>query len=40
VRGLQDRAGESNGDRDHVHLLVNDPPEVALSRLVNSLKGA
>jgi putative transposase len=24
---------------DHVHLLVNFPPKVALSRLVNSLKG-
>jgi len=30
---------EFNGERDHVHLLVNFPPKVALSRLVNSLKG-
>ena len=28
-----------NGERDHVHLLVHYPPKVALSRLVNSLKG-
>ncbi len=30
---------EFNGEGDHVHLLVNYPPKVALSRLVNSLKG-
>jgi REP-associated tyrosine transposase len=30
---------EFNGDSSHVHLLVNFPPKVALSRLVNSLKG-
>ncbi len=30
---------EFNGEGDHVHLLVNFPPKVALSRLVNSLKG-
>lgn len=30
---------EFNGEADHVHLLVNYPPKVALSRLVNSLKG-
>ncbi len=29
---------EFNGERDHVHLLVNYPPKVALSKLVNSLK--
>ncbi|WP_083934323.1 IS200/IS605 family transposase [Nocardiopsis baichengensis] len=28
-----------NGERDHVHLLVHYPPKIALSRLVNSLKG-
>jgi putative transposase len=28
-----------NGEDDHVHLLVHYPPKVALSRLVNSLKG-
>ncbi len=30
---------EFNGGPDHVHLLVNHPPKVAVSRLVNSLKG-
>ncbi len=30
---------EFNGENNHVHLLVNFPPTVALSRLVNSLKG-
>jgi len=30
---------EFNGEGEHVHLLVNYPPKVALSRLVNSLKG-
>jgi putative transposase len=30
---------ETGWERDHVHLLVSDPPMVALSRLVNSLKG-
>jgi putative transposase len=30
---------EFNGEPDHVHLLVNFPPTVTVSRLVNSLKG-
>lgn len=30
---------EFDGERDHVHLLINYPPKVAISRLVNSLKG-
>ncbi|WP_166387271.1 IS200/IS605 family transposase [Catellatospora methionotrophica] len=30
---------EFNGDINHVHLLVNHPPKVAVARLVNSLKG-
>ncbi|MEL4331031.1 IS200/IS605 family transposase [Shewanella xiamenensis] len=30
---------EFNGEQDHVHLLVNYPPKVAISKLVNSLKG-
>ena len=30
---------EFNGEDDHVHLLVHYPPAVALSKLVNSLKG-
>ena len=31
---------ELNGENDHVHLLVNYPPKVSISKLVNSLKGA
>ena len=31
---------EMDGERDHVHLLVEYPPKVAVSALVNSLKGA
>lgn len=30
---------EFDGECDHVHLLVNYPPKVAVSKLVNSLKG-
>jgi putative transposase len=30
---------EFDGEGDHVHLLVNYPPTVAISKLVNSLKG-
>jgi putative transposase len=30
---------ETGWERDHVHLLVGYPPKVALSKLVNSLKG-
>lgn len=30
---------EFDGEADHVHLLVNYPPKVAVSKLVNSLKG-
>ena len=30
---------EFNGEDDHVHLLVSFPPKVAVSKLVNSLKG-
>ncbi|MFC9220316.1 IS200/IS605 family transposase [Streptomyces hygroscopicus] len=32
-------AGEGHVEANHVHLLVNFPPKVAVSRLVNSLKG-
>ncbi|GAA0437380.1 hypothetical protein GCM10009412_11330 [Aeromonas salmonicida subsp. achromogenes] len=31
---------EMDGEADHVHLLMNYPPKVAVSALVNSLKGA
>ncbi|WP_423203025.1 IS200/IS605 family transposase [Krasilnikovia cinnamomea] len=30
---------EFNGENNHVHLLVNFPPKVAVARLVNCLKG-
>ncbi|MCX4819362.1 IS200/IS605 family transposase [Streptomyces sp. NBC_01142] len=30
---------EFNGESNHVHLLVSFPPKVAVSKLVNSLKG-
>ena len=30
---------EFDGEDDHVHLLVNYPPKVAVSKLVNSIKG-
>ncbi|GHU19554.1 IS605 family transposase [Alphaproteobacteria bacterium] len=30
---------EMDGEKDHVHLLVNYPPKVQISKLVNSLKG-
>lgn len=30
---------EFNGEDDHVHLLINYPPKIAVSNLVNSLKG-
>lgn len=33
------RLVEFNGEDDHVHVLIEYPPKVAISRLVNSLKG-
>lgn len=30
---------EFDGEKDHVHLLVNYPPKLSISKLVNSLKG-
>ncbi|TLF77351.1 IS200/IS605 family transposase [Nocardia cyriacigeorgica] len=33
------RLVEFNGDDDHVHVLIEYPPKVAISKLVNSLKG-
>ena len=30
---------EFDGENDHVHLLVNYPPKMSISKLVNSLKG-
>ena len=37
--GFDVRLTEFNGEENHVHLLVNYPPSVSLSKLVNSLKG-
>src|SRR3954470_11702901 len=36
---FQTKVVESNGENNHLHLLVNFPPKVAPSKLVNSLKG-
>ncbi len=36
---FESELAEFNGETNHVHLLVNFPPKVALSKLVNSLKG-
>ena len=33
------RLDEFEGDGDHVHLLIEYPPKVSVSKLVNSLKG-
>jgi putative transposase len=30
---------EFDGEKDHVHVLINYPPKVQISKLVNSLKG-
>ena len=30
---------EFNGESDHIHLLINYPPKICVSKLVNSLKG-
>ncbi|NGX47337.1 MAG: hypothetical protein K1000chlam3_00710 [Chlamydiae bacterium] len=30
---------ECEGEKDHVHLLVNYPPKISITKLVNSLKG-
>ncbi len=36
---FESELAEFNGENNHVHLLVNFPPKVAVSKLVNSLKG-
>lgn len=38
-RAFEAELTEFNGERDHVHLLINYPPKVQLSKLINSLKG-
>lgn len=37
-RDFDARLIEFNGEMDHVHLLVEYPPKVQVSKLVNSLK--
>jgi putative transposase len=37
--GFEAELVQMHGEDDHVHLLVNYPPKVAIARLVNSLKG-
>ncbi|MFE2421139.1 IS200/IS605 family transposase [Streptomyces hokutonensis] len=44
VRGWRSQSfgaepAEFNGEGDHTHLLAHYPPKIALSKLVNSLKG-
>ena len=38
-RDFESKLVEFDGEDDHVHLLVNYPPKVSVSSLVNSLKG-
>lgn len=38
-RDFESELVECNGEDDHVHLLVEYPPKVSVSTLVNSLKG-
>ncbi|HQY22276.1 MAG TPA: IS200/IS605 family transposase [Gammaproteobacteria bacterium] len=38
-QGFESTLIEFEGECDHVHLLVNYPPKVSLSKLINSLKG-
>lgn len=38
-QGFEAALVETHGEDDHVHLLVEYPPKVTLSTLVNSLKG-
>jgi putative transposase len=37
--GFDSELAEFEGEDNHVHLLVNYPPKVQVSKLVNSLKG-
>jgi len=36
---VESKLVEFDGEHDHVHLLVEYPPKVCISKLVNSLKG-
>jgi len=37
--GFEVEITEFNGESDHIHMLINYPPKVCLSKLINSLKG-
>lgn len=37
---VEARLVEMDGEEDHVHLLVDHPPKLSVSALVNALKGA
>ena len=37
--GFEVSLKEFNGEKDHVHLLIEYPPKVQLSKLINALKG-
>ena len=37
--GFEAELMEFNGEEDHIHLLINYPPKMTVSKLVNSLKG-
>ena len=37
--GFEVQLIDFEGEQDHVHLLINYPPKLSLSKLVNSLKG-
>ncbi len=37
--GFEVEITEFNGESDHIHILINYPPKVCLSKLINSLKG-
>lgn len=37
--GYKVELAEFDGEKDHVHLLINYPPKVTISKLINSLKG-
>lgn len=38
-KDFESKLVEFDGERDHVHLLINYPPKITISKLVNSLKG-
>jgi len=39
-RNMEAELVECDGEDDHVHLLINYPPKLSISKLVNALKGA